>query len=254
MAKELENVAGSSNLFPCYSFFFFLFLFLIFLFVISSALIHSTTYPSPLTGRAQFSPLSLYSTRSLLSIRTPPPHNPPLLLLLFLLSFQFSNRDRWAGDGAQTRLLHVQLDASSVFSSFPFFFFARSECCWLMMLARWTVFGHPRFGLKHWRRGIKSNKAALHITIDDDEEEPWNKKIGMLFPSTYNCPLVESIDKAMSKMWNVYIKVWHQEFRVSFRSDLNIFLVFLVFFGFSVFRFLMLWSRRQANGRLMATE
>jgi hypothetical protein len=39
-----------------------------------------------------------------------------------------------------------------------------------LMLARWTVFGHPRFGLKHWRRGIKSNKA-LH-TIEDDEEEP----------------------------------------------------------------------------------
>jgi hypothetical protein len=59
----------------------------------------------------------------------------------------------------------------------------------------------------------------------------------MLFPSTYNCPLVESIDKAMSKMWNVYIKVWHREFRVSFKSDLNIFLVFLVFFGFLVFGF-----------------
>jgi hypothetical protein len=61
-------------------------------------------------------------------------------------------------DYCMSNSMHLQF-----FLPFHFiFFFARSEWFWLMMLARWTVFGHPRFGLEHWRR--EESKVTRHCT------------------------------------------------------------------------------------------
>jgi hypothetical protein len=61
-------------------------------------------------------------------------------------------------DYCMSNSMHLQF-----FSSFPFFFFSPVPSVVGLMLARWTVFGHPRFGLEHWRRE-ESKVTRQHCT------------------------------------------------------------------------------------------